>query len=850
MVGRHALVVGTILVGAEKMWDATPAGQQGALARGARNLARLSVDLPVVVTIDNADHLDLAVAVTLVESLIERHDGQTLVVVVADPGSELVDQLRTNAEQGLTAGRVQLVEGASPEMTREARADLAEQLLPRLPPEMAGRIADRTINFAEVFIVAAETALIAANSAEPLDEGLALVDRVVDARVHVDRGQPSQESILIAWAGGTLHERQADQALAVLSAERVSPDPAVIRTGKLVRLTDPASRTAREEAALLPAGVQRAAADAVLAAAVDITLDPTAGLVERVVAARAAHQVRRHVTDKTRLLRIQLRLVQGLEDLADYPAGYRIAREALTETAGPPFGADADTIRDKLHAAVLRLAPSAGTTPGDPATRNAVRHATRAGAVIDLEARIWAAITLFRQPNAQARAAALALAIRAATDLNQLKASELTDSWRLQLAYAAAQTAHGEIAQQLLAPLIADDDAPERSDAARALLRVATGSQADLRLQIVLLEKELESTNGLDVEHNLRLHHAIAAAYARIGDYQSALTHANSELRLLLAVQTPDNPLTLTTRRRIANWTSDAGERKKALALGRRLLSDQQRILGKDHRETLSTTGAIAKWTAEAGSPRQGLLLMQRLLPDQQRVLGEEHPDVLATRHNIAVWTGYGGNARRAYQLLEELAPVVRRVHGDDDVDTLTTQNNVAYWARVAGDLPRALTLAEALLPHMQRVYGAGHPDTLAIRSNVATWTGETGDPRKALELTETLLVDRLQILGPDHPSTLITRHNIAGWKALVINPRTALESAEALLPDLMRVLGRTHPQTFQTRSNIAVWTEQTGNRRKALQLYRALLGDQQQVLGSNHPDTRATRSAIRRLNE
>jgi hypothetical protein len=74
------LVTGIAIGAAGKAWDDTPAGMDGTLARIARAVAGTSTQVPVIVLIDDADHLDEDVALTLIESLVGRRDGHVLVV--------------------------------------------------------------------------------------------------------------------------------------------------------------------------------------------------------------------------------------------------------------------------------------------------------------------------------------------------------------------------------------------------------------------------------------------------------------------------------------------------------------------------------------------------------------------------------------------------------------------------------------------------------------------------------------------------------------------------------------------------------------------------------------------------
>jgi hypothetical protein len=125
-------------------------GDHGVVARAARAAAAVSASAPVVVMIDDADFLEPGLAVTLTENLIDHHDSQVLVVAAVDPGSALASALTSRARYGRTAGRVHRA-GADPRMGYKSRADLAGELLPRLPAAAAQRIAWRTRTFAEVF---------------------------------------------------------------------------------------------------------------------------------------------------------------------------------------------------------------------------------------------------------------------------------------------------------------------------------------------------------------------------------------------------------------------------------------------------------------------------------------------------------------------------------------------------------------------------------------------------------------------------------------------------------------------------------------------------------------------------
>jgi hypothetical protein len=84
----------------------------------------VSASAPVTVIIDDADCLDTALAVTVIENLIRDHAGRVLVVAAVEPGSDLAAALTARARRGPTVGRVHRT-AADPRARRHSRAELA-----------------------------------------------------------------------------------------------------------------------------------------------------------------------------------------------------------------------------------------------------------------------------------------------------------------------------------------------------------------------------------------------------------------------------------------------------------------------------------------------------------------------------------------------------------------------------------------------------------------------------------------------------------------------------------------------------------------------------------------------------
>jgi hypothetical protein len=336
LAGAAGFLIAGLAVGAAgKVWDDSPAGQDGALARTARAVAAASADMPAVVIIDDADQLDEDLAVTLIENLTAHRNGHVLAVAAVDPDGSLQRALRARARQGITEGLVQVTD-ADPDMGYEARTALVRELLPGLPDAAVRRIAHATGTFAEVFAVVSAPRLAEITAGQDEARMLTLVDTVAGARLH--RPDPCPEAVVIAWAGGLLHARQAAAALDVAGLLRArSGDPDVLRHEDLERVTDPASLRLAGQVLALAAADRQAMAIAVAEEAQRIAADPGQRLAGRMAAAQAAHRIRADLAPAGRgaLPAIQRQLVAALEELGEPGAALEVACCAWPRPALP-----------------------------------------------------------------------------------------------------------------------------------------------------------------------------------------------------------------------------------------------------------------------------------------------------------------------------------------------------------------------------------------------------------------------------------------------------------------------------------------------------------------------------------
>ena len=73
-----------------------------------------------------------------------------------------------------------------------------------------------------------------------------------------------------------------------------------------------------------------------------------------------------------------------------------------------------------------------------------------------------------------------------------------------------------------------------------------------------------------------------------------------------------------------------------AIAIGKPLVADSQRVLGPDHPDTLTAQNNLAVAYQEAGRAAEAIPLFERTRADLQRLMGPDHPDVVTARNNLA----------------------------------------------------------------------------------------------------------------------------------------------------------------------------------------------------------------------
>jgi hypothetical protein len=244
------------------------------------------------------------------------------------------------------------------------------------------------------------------------------------------------------------------------------------------------------------------------------------------------------------------------------------------------------------------------------------------GAVVRPEARVWAAVDLLHHFGR--RHAGLDLARQVNVDLDARRVpGELTDQWRLPLAFHAGQTGDTTLAGQLLSPLVSGGTTGQQ-DAATAILRAISGNQADTRLHIILLTAELSATPASADDHLLRLHQVLAKGTAGWANSTTpSSTPARNSLSPAQSGRQPPRHPGRPQQQRVPDRTVQGRDRGAAPVSG--ALPDRVRILGPAHANTLTTRRRFRSPSSSVPRRKQSIRARRPLA-----LCARHQPDLLA----------------------------------------------------------------------------------------------------------------------------------------------------------------------------------------------------------------------------
>ena len=247
-----------------------------------------------------------------------------------------------------------------------------------------------------------------------------------------------------------------------------------------------------------------------------------------------------------------------------------------------------------------------------------------------------------------------------------------------------------------------------------------------------------------------------------------------------------------SARASLASSYWEAGRTSDAIAIGERVLADQERLLGHEHPRTLTARANLASSYWLAGRTSDAIAIDVRVLADRERLLGDEHPDTMLARANLAVAYWQAERTSDAISIEERVLANLERVRGTEHPDTVTARANLAASYQQAGRTPDAIAIKERVVADRTRLLGAEHPDTLLARANLAVSYGQAGRTNDAITIGESVVDDGERLLGDEHPSIVLARANLAVYYRQAERTNDAIAIEERVVADREQLPGHT----------------------------------------------------------
>jgi CHAT domain-containing protein/Tfp pilus assembly protein PilF len=282
---------------------------------------------------------------------------------------------------------------------------------------------------------------------------------------------------------------------------------------------------------------------------------------------------------------------------------------------------------------------------------------------------------------------------------------------------------------------------------------------------------------------------------------------------------------------------SRVGRYTDAIPLGQQLVTEMERMLGKDHPLAATALLTLADLHRLQGQLDEAEPMLRRVLAIREKAVGAAHPDVaqvLASLSYIAIDRAQYGEAE---QLLKRVLEIRERELGGNHPDTLMTLVSIARVRHRLARYGEAEALFQQALAGFRSALGAEHMHVSVVLNNLAVVYKEQGKLAAAeAQLRESLKIQEATS-GADSVAAAAVANNLG--EVHVRQGRYA--EAEVLYRRTLRIteqaLGAEHPDVANQLANLASLLTYQGRANEAEGLLRRALTITETAFGPDHPD-------------
>jgi len=411
---------------------------------------------------------------------------------------------------------------------------------------------------------------------------------------------------------------------------------------------------------------------------------------------------------------------------------------------------------------------------------------------------------------------------------------------RLGDAANARETLDRAVADARAAGLAPSDPRRLQADLESAFLKADFGDYADADKELArlmpLVGTGVDLPEGMDDEAR----RAQVDSLVGLGDIDSALKHARSNLDMVVSRLGPESTSASGARANLADVLGRSGEWEEANRLIEQVYQDELARYGPKHPRVIAILSRQADIAAREGKYDVAERRYRQAALAAEEVIGPDHPDTQRQWAHVAMALHESGKTADAIKLFDILLPKRVAAVGAENSNVLTMRANYALALRMAGRLEEAERQLEEVYQLRRRVLGETAPETAKTLGTLALIVRDRGD----LERAETLLGQAVILYGKangvNDPETIMLESNHLAYLRDLGELDRAIAGFEQLLPRAHEHLSKGHWHIAAIQANYGVSLGRAGRFDEAEQHVGAALEELRRQFGNDDPRSKA----------
>lgn len=333
------------------------------------------------------------------------------------------------------------------------------------------------------------------------------------------------------------------------------------------------------------------------------------------------------------------------------------------------------------------------------------------------------------------------------------------------------------------------------------------------------------------------LRRLLAVVYSDLGAYRKA----EALLRTSLADQqrSPYDPgvLVVGTLCALGAVLLQDGRHAEAEEFIEQALVLREKLSTEDKRKLAGSIGLLCMLRLEQGRLDEAEALARELLAQHTQVGGNQESMAMAEAlEKMAIVLRARANFAEAEALFRKVWGICAKLHAGDHPDKAHALGNLAAILGAQDRLSEAGSLAFQALEMERKLLGE-HEDVALSLNNLAAIRQREGNFVEAESRLREALALQKKLQGPENPKMAMTLENLA----LVLQARGKLAEAEPLAREAL-AMGKklavdNHPDVASSLEILASIRQELGDLAEAETLSREALGIRQKTFGRDHPD-------------